>query len=83
MTLIQAAITRNVGGTVDYSKAALGTGTANISTTTINVNGILGGAITFGRNDWSCRQRQWKRDFHFSLQRIYNYYRSFWVGGGQ
>jgi autotransporter-associated beta strand protein len=52
MTLVQGAITRNIGGTVNYSKSATGSGSANFSTTTINFNGNLGGAITIGGNDW-------------------------------
>ncbi len=48
----QNAITRSVGGTIDYSVGGTG-GSHNITTTTANVNGILGGWATFGENDWA------------------------------
>jgi autotransporter-associated beta strand protein len=51
-TLAMAALTRNVGGTLDFSKVTAG-GAANFTTTTPNVNGILGGYATFAGADWA------------------------------
>jgi autotransporter-associated beta strand protein len=48
----QNAINRNVGGTIDYSTGGTG-GARNITTSTANVNGILGGWATFGESDWA------------------------------
>ena len=41
------AITRNLGGTVNF------TGPGPITTTTANTNGILGGYATYALNDWA------------------------------
>ncbi len=48
----QNGLFRSVGGTVDYSVGGTG-GTHNITTTTANANGIIGGWATFGENDWA------------------------------
>jgi autotransporter-associated beta strand protein len=53
IALAQNTITRRVGGTVNYTKAALGSGTANFTTTSANVNGILSGGITWAATDWA------------------------------
>ena len=47
-----AALTRNIGGTLDFSKVTAG-GAANFTTTTPNVNGIVGGYATFAGSDWA------------------------------
>jgi autotransporter-associated beta strand protein len=52
-TFAQAAITRNVGGTVDYSVGGSSTGTKACTTTSANVNGILGGYATYAAGDWA------------------------------
>ena len=52
-TFSQNAITRNVGGTVDYSVGGTSPGTKACTTTTANVNGILGGYATYGTTDWA------------------------------
>jgi autotransporter-associated beta strand protein len=52
-TFAEGAITRNVGGTVDYSSGGSSTGTKAITTTTANVNGILGGYATYSAADWA------------------------------
>ncbi len=52
-TFAQGAIIRNVGGTVDYSGGGSSTGTKAITTTTVNVNGILGGYATYAGADWA------------------------------
>jgi autotransporter-associated beta strand protein len=44
------ALTRNTGGTADFSKL---NSTAAITTTSGNVNGILGGWATYGGADWA------------------------------
>lgn len=44
--LTQGVLTRNAGGTVDYASGAA-------STTTANVNGIVGPWATVGRADWA------------------------------
>ncbi len=46
-TLALGAITRNVGGTVNF------TGPGTITTTTANTNSIIGGYATYGLNDWA------------------------------
>ena len=48
----QNAIARSVGGTVDYSFGGTG-GAHNVTTSTANVDGILGGWATFGESDWA------------------------------
>ena len=45
-SIVQNALNRNVGGTVDYSTGGTSTGGKTITTTTVNVNGILGGWAT-------------------------------------
>ena len=52
-TFAQAALTRNVGGTVDYTVGGTSTGTKACTTTTANVNGILGGYATYAGADWA------------------------------
>ncbi len=52
-TFAQGVLTRNVGGTVNYSSGGSSTGTKAITTTTANVNGILGGYATYGGSDWA------------------------------
>jgi autotransporter-associated beta strand protein len=51
------AITRNVGGTVNFSlptaQGGSQTATNGITTTTTNTNGILGGYATVGGTDWA------------------------------
>lgn len=49
----QGPISRNVGGTVDYASGGSSTGTHNITTTTANSNGILGGWATYNGGDWA------------------------------
>lgn len=49
----QKTITRNAGGTVNYTLAALGTGTAAFSTLNTANNGILGGWATWAGSDWA------------------------------
>ena len=49
----QGALTRTVGGTVDYSVGATGAGSKSATTTTPNVNGILGGYATYAQGDWA------------------------------
>jgi hypothetical protein len=49
----QKTITRNTGGTVNYTLAALGTGTAAFSTLNTANNGILGGWATWAGSDWA------------------------------
>jgi autotransporter-associated beta strand protein len=48
----QNALNRSVGGTIDYSVGGTG-GTHNITTSSANVDGILGGWATFGESDWA------------------------------
>jgi autotransporter-associated beta strand protein len=52
-TLTENAITRNVGGTVDYAVGGTSTGTKATTTSTANVNGILGGYATYAGSDWA------------------------------
>jgi len=52
-TFAQGAITRNVGGTVDYAVGGTSTGTKACTTTTANINGILGGFATYNGTDWA------------------------------
>ncbi len=52
-TFAQGAITRNVGGTVDYSVGGTSPGTKTCTTSTANVNGILGGYATYNMGDWA------------------------------
>ena len=52
-TFAQSALTRNVGGTVDYSVGGTSTGTKACTTTTANANGILGGYATYAGADWA------------------------------
>ncbi|HTQ49109.1 MAG TPA: pectinesterase family protein [Candidatus Acidoferrales bacterium] len=47
------AFTRNIGGTVDFSAGGTSTGGKTLTTTTPNVNGILGGWATYGGSDWA------------------------------
>jgi autotransporter-associated beta strand protein len=47
------AFTRNVGGSVDLSAGGTSTGSKSLSTTTANVNGILGGWATYAGGDWA------------------------------
>jgi autotransporter-associated beta strand protein len=49
----QNALSRNVGGTVDYAIGGTSTGGKNVTTTTANVNGILGGWATYAGGDWA------------------------------
>jgi autotransporter-associated beta strand protein len=49
----QNALVRSVGGTVDYSVGGTSTGGKNLTTTTPNVNGILGGWATYAGTDWA------------------------------
>jgi autotransporter-associated beta strand protein len=49
----QNALNRSVGGTIDYSVGGTSTGTHNITTSSANVNGILGGWATFEEGDWA------------------------------
>lgn len=49
----QNALSRSVGGTIDYSVGGTSTGSHNITTTTANANGILGGWATFEEGDWA------------------------------
>ena len=52
-SIVQNAINRNVGGTVDYSTGGTSTGGKTITTTTVNVNGILGGWATWAGSGWA------------------------------
>ncbi len=52
-TIIQNALNRSVGGTVDYSIGGTSSGVKIISTTSANVNGILGGWATYSGTDWA------------------------------
>ena len=52
-SITQNAINRSVGGTVDYSVGGTSTGGKTITTTTPNVNGILGGYATYNGTDWA------------------------------
>lgn len=52
-TFAQGAITRRVGGTVDYSVGGTSTGTKASTTTTANTDGILGGYATYAGGDWA------------------------------
>jgi autotransporter-associated beta strand protein len=52
-TIVQNALNRSVGGTVDYSIGGTSTGVKTISTTSANVNGILGGWATYNGTDWA------------------------------
>ncbi|HEV2437144.1 MAG TPA: pectinesterase family protein [Verrucomicrobiae bacterium] len=47
------ALNRNVGGTVDFSVGGTSTGGKTLTTTTPNVNGILGGWATYGGTGWA------------------------------
>ncbi|HKW30835.1 MAG TPA: pectinesterase family protein [Verrucomicrobiae bacterium] len=47
------AFNRNVGGTVDFSAGGTSSGGKTLTTTTPNVNGILGGWATYGGTDWA------------------------------
>jgi autotransporter-associated beta strand protein len=47
------ALNRSVGGTVDFSSGGTSTGGKTLTTTTANVNGILGGWATYGGTDWA------------------------------
>ncbi|MGA9778253.1 MAG: pectinesterase family protein [Verrucomicrobiia bacterium] len=47
------AFNRNVGGTVDLSVGGTSTGVKTLTTTTANVNGILGGWATYAGGDWA------------------------------
>ena len=49
----QNALSRNVGGTVDYSVGGTSSGGKSITTTSANVNGILGGWATYAGTDWA------------------------------
>ena len=52
-SIVQNALNRRVGGTVDYSTGGTSTGGKTITTTTANVNGILGGYATYAGTDWA------------------------------
>ena len=52
-SIVQNALNRNVGGTVDYSTGGTSTGGKTIMTTTINANGILGGWATWAGSGWA------------------------------
>jgi autotransporter-associated beta strand protein len=52
-SIVQNALNRSVGGTVDYSVGGTSTGGKTITTTSLNVNGILGGWATYGGTDWA------------------------------
>ena len=52
-SITEAAITRNVGATIDYAVGGTSTGTKSTTTTTANVNGILGGWATYSGTDWA------------------------------
>ena len=52
LTLAVGAITRNLGGTVNFSPSSLASETVQITTTNTNTNGILGGWATFN-GDWA------------------------------
>jgi autotransporter-associated beta strand protein len=49
----QNALSRNAGGTVDYSVGGTSSGGKSITTTSANVNGILGGWATYAGGDWA------------------------------
>jgi len=49
----QNALNRSVGGTVDYSVGGSSSGGKTITTTSVNVNGILGGWATYAGGDWA------------------------------
>jgi autotransporter-associated beta strand protein len=46
------ALSRNVGGTADFSAGGTSTGGKTLTTTSANVNGILGGWATYAGGDW-------------------------------
>ena len=52
-SIIQNALNRSVGGTVDYAIGGTSTGTKSATTTSPNVNGILGGWATYSGADWA------------------------------
>ena len=52
-SITEAAITRNVGATIDYAVGGASTGTKSTTTSTANVNGILGGYATYFGADWA------------------------------
>ena len=52
-SIVQNAINRSVGGTLDYSIGGTSTGGKTITTTTINANGILGGWATWAGSGWA------------------------------
>jgi autotransporter-associated beta strand protein len=47
------ALSRNVGGTADFSVGGTSTGGKTLTTTSANVNGILGGWATYAGGDWA------------------------------
>ncbi len=47
------AFSRNVGGTADFSAGGTSTGGKTLTTTSANVNGILGGWATYAGGDWA------------------------------
>ena len=49
----QNALNRSVGGTIDYSVGGTSTGSHTITTSSANVNGIIGGWATFEEGDWA------------------------------
>ncbi len=52
-SIVQNALSRNAGGTVDYSTGGTSTGGKTITTTTVNANGILGGWATWAGSGWA------------------------------
>ncbi len=52
-SIVENAINRNVGGTLDYSIGGTSTGGKTITTTTVNVNGILGGWASWAGSGWA------------------------------
>lgn len=47
------ALSRSVGGTIDYSIGGTSSGGESVTTSSGNVNGILGGWATYGESDWA------------------------------
>ncbi len=47
------AFSRSVGGTVDFSVGGTSTGGKTLTTTTANINSILGGWATYAGGDWA------------------------------
>ena len=52
-SITENALVRNVGGTVNYRIGGASSGTKTFTTTSPNVNGILGGWATFSDSDWA------------------------------